>query len=208
MITQTVKNYLTNRIELFLDKEVTDQLIYSNGILFHAIPNEEVSMNWNQDMDVTNAIECYSLGDIQYLTNDDNRIGISDNSYTELTKEGNIEVFIPRVVKQTPINFPPKIRYVQVEQVIKTFTNFIKALKTLIEDNSDIEESFTVYITLIGIKGVVFNATEREYTTTLKFPDDTLAFQINNPIVKSEEDLRESVEEAIHKTLYEFEPIA
>ncbi|MBL4594157.1 MAG: hypothetical protein JKX68_10125 [Flavobacteriales bacterium] len=48
------------------------------------------------------------------------------------------------------------------------------------------------------------NASDRDYTTTIPLPNETLTFQINEEKLF----IKDDVEEAIHKKLAEFEPIA
>jgi hypothetical protein len=206
-----ILNYIEQRIDLVISNKVTDKLNYTNGILFHAIPNTDLTtLDWSNKEQVeriSNAFSNCIKDDISFSKINEGQIGTNASAYTIVFNKGIIETFLSRIVKQTPVNFPPKIRYVQVENVVSQCSNFIDSLISIENSISSQKTTFTVFITLIGIKGVVFNATERDYTTTVTFPNNTLTFQINNPIVMSKEDAKEAIEEAMHKTLYEYEPI-
>ena len=212
MEKEEILNYIEQRIDLVRANKVTDKLNYSNGLLFHAIPNADLApIDWSNTEQVDNVSKAFSKcikDDISFSEIADGQIGTNKTAFTIVFNKGILETFLPRIVKQTPINFPPKIRYVQVENVVSQCSSFIDSLIDLENNIYSKKTTFTVFITLIGIKGVVFNATERDYTTTVTFPENTLTFQINNPIVMSKEDAKEAIEEAMHKTLYEFEPVA
>lgn len=213
MNKEELNKYLLERIELTLNNEVTDALSYTNGILFHGVPSslsESDPINWASEdemMVVKNAITKYTANELIFKQINDGLIGTSEKEYTLLFNNGIIETFSTRAVRQTPINFPPKIRYVQVEAIIENAMKFIEYLMDLSRNFYDEKISFDMYISLIGIKGVVFNVTEKDYTTTVKFPDDTLTFQINSLNNREKEDIQESIKDAFDKTLFQFEPV-
>ena len=203
--------YLKQRIDSVIKKEVTDKLDYLNGLLFHAVPDNmnKITVDWSNENQVNNvksALTKFSKSDITFNQSTDGQIGLNEKEYSLFLDNSIIETLSTRIVRQTPINFPPKIRYVQVEDVISKFMNYIEFLIDLSNSYSNIP-SFTIYVSLVGIKGVVFNYTEKDYTTTIKYPDDTLTFQISNPIEKDKSEVQKSIEEAIHKTLVQFEPV-
>lgn len=204
---EELKKHLTDRFNLVLKNEVTNKINYSNGILFHAIPDvlyEKSPINWSDENLIKVSLSKLIKSEIEFEEIEKGHIGVSKNDYIILNENGTIEAFLQRIVKQTPINFPPKIRYVQVENIISNFTEFINGLTELMQTCYSGDSPFTVYITLIGVNGVVFNSTDRDYTTTIPFPDETLTFQINEDKLF----IKDDIEEAIHKKLYEFEPIA
>ena len=213
MKKEELNKYLLERIELAMNKEVTDALSYTNGILFHGVPSslsESDHINWASEdkmLVVKNAITKYTANELIFNQTNDGLIGVSEKEYTLLFNNGIIEAFSTRVVRQTPINFPPKIRYVQVEAVVENTMKFIEYLMELSENVSAGKVSFDMYISLIGIKGVVFNVTEKDYTTTVNFPDDTLMFQINDINGRKKEDILESIKDSFDKTLFQFEPV-
>jgi len=201
--------YIKSRLDLVSNNDVTDQLNYSNGILFHAVPDEVTATDLsNKDLidRINKSLIDWAKNDVIFEKIKDGQIGLSSSNYSLLFTNGIIECFIPRIVKQTPINFPPKIRYIQVENVIDYSMDFINSLIDLTEKEL-YNKSCTIYITLNGIKGVVFNDTEKDYTTTKAYPKENLTFQINHPGDKNKEQIKESIEDAMDKTLFQYEPV-
>jgi hypothetical protein len=208
---KSILQYIQNRINLVKTKQVTNAINYSNGILFHAIPTNFSDKNKNITTDEAKNVFkhlAFSGKDSEVREVVNGKIELNNASYNLLLDNEIIESFILGIVKQTPINFPPKIRYVQVESVITHCSGFIDGILKLSKHHYSNKISFTIMITLLGIKDVVFNATDRDYTTTINFPKESLTFQINIPNNKGKEELQESIEEALHKTLYEYDPIA
>ncbi len=211
---EEIKNYLVKRIDLVRKNEVTDKLNYLNGILFHSVPDDlfkSPPVDWKNEKQVTllkKAFSKFSENELSFDAIPDGQIGLNETVYSIVFDNGIIETFSPRIVRQTPINFPPKIRYIQVEAVVSQFMNYLSSLVDISENCYPVKSSYTIFVTLIGIKGVVFNATEKDYTTTKTFPRTTLTFQINKSTDKDKVTIQKSIEEAIHNTLSEFEPVA
>ncbi len=208
-----MKKFHLTRAQGILDNQIVESLKNNDGILFHSIPSKLLAkkpIDWNI-RDQSNcpkiAFRKFSDSQIQYKSIEYGFIGNTDEEYTIWFDDGIIETFSSPIIHQTEIPNAPIVDYIQVDMIIKHTRDFINAVYQTYEKCYKYFEPFTLFISLVNVQGVFYNARERNYTTTLPCRENLFTIAIVIFSGQGKVEFWHEVLNEIHSSIMQLNPV-